>query len=174
LATIKGVTIRLLNGADAQAYRAIRLDALRTAPDAFASSFEEESARPIETFQQRLDGKQGGFTFGAIAAGSGEIVGTAGGVREDRLKTRHKLLLVGVYVQPAWRGKRLGEHLIDRVLQHARELGDIRLVQLKVAIDNRPACALYERMGFSVFGIERKAILLDGRYVDEELRAIEL
>jgi ribosomal protein S18 acetylase RimI-like enzyme len=77
-------------------------------------------------------------------------------------------------VQPAWRGKRLGEHLIDRVLQHARELGDIRLVQLKVAIDNRPACALYERMGFSVFGIERKAILLDGRYVDEELRAIEL
>lgn len=173
MATIKGVTIRLLNGADAQAYRAIRLEALRTAPDAFASSFEEESARPIETFQQRLDGKQGGFTFGAIA-GSREIVGTAGGVREDRLKTRHKLLLVGVYVQPAWRGKRLGEHLIDRVLQHARELGDIRLVQLKVAIDNRPACALYERMGFSVFGIERKAILLDGRYVDEELRAIEL
>jgi RimJ/RimL family protein N-acetyltransferase len=171
LATIKGVTIRLLNGADAQAYRAIRLEALRTAPDAFASSFEEESARPIETFQQRLDGKQGGFTFGAIAAGSGEIVGTAGGVREDRLKTRHKLLLVGVYVQPAWRGKRLGEHLIDRVLQHARELGDVRL---KVAIDNRPACALYERMGFSVFGIERKAILLGGRYMDEELRAIEL
>ncbi len=173
MATIKGVTIRLLNGADAQAYRAIRLEALRTAPDAFASSFEEESARPLETFRQRLDGKQGGFTFGAIA-GSGEIVGTAGGVRKDRLKTRHKLLLVGVYVQPAWRGKRLGEHLIDRVLQHARELGDIKLVQLKVAIDNRPACALYERMGFSVFGIERKAILLDGRYMDEELRAIEL
>ena len=170
----RGITIRALTAADAQAYRVIRLEALHSAPDAFASSFKEESVRPLETFRQRLDGSQGGFTFGAIADASGEIVGTAGGVREDGLKTRHKLLLVGVYVQPAMRGQQLGERLIGRVLQHARELGDIRVVQLKVACDNHPARALYERMGFSVFGIERKAIRLDGRFIDEELRAIEI
>ena len=170
--TGEGIIIRALTGADAEAYRTIRLEALRQAPDAFASSYEEESARPIEIFQERLVGKFGGVTFAAIV--DGEIAGTAGGVREDRLKTRHKLLLVGVYVRPAWRSRGLGERLVERVLQHARELGDIRVVQLKVACDNRPASALYERLGLTVYGIERKAIKLGERFIDEELRAIEL
>jgi ribosomal protein S18 acetylase RimI-like enzyme len=95
-------------------------------------------------------------------------------VRESRQKTRHKLLLVGVYVRPAWRGRGLGERLVGRVLQHARELGDIRVVQLKVACDNRAACALYDRMGFKVYGIEHKAIRLGNRFVDEELRELEI
>jgi RimJ/RimL family protein N-acetyltransferase len=166
------ITIRALAAADAEAYRAIRLEALHQAPDAFASSYEEESARPLEVFQERLAGKFGGITFAAIV--DGEIAGTAGGVREDRLKTRHKLLLVGVYVRPGYRGHGLGERLVERVLQHARELGDIRVVQLKVACDNRPASALYERMGLTVYGIERRAIKLGERLIDEELRAIEL
>ena len=170
----QGIIVRALGAADAEAYREIRLEALRQAPDAFASSYEEESARPIEVFRDRLAGKFGGIVFGAFADGASEIAGTAGGVREDRLKTHHKLLLVGVYVRPIHRGRGLGERLVGRVLQHARELGDIRVVQLKVAIDNRPACALYERMGLSVYGIERKAIKLDGRYIDEELRALEI
>jgi ribosomal protein S18 acetylase RimI-like enzyme len=90
------------------------------------------------------------------------------------VKTSHKLLLVGVYVRPVYRGRALGERLVERVLQYARELGDIAVVQLKVACDNRAACALYERMGLSVYGIERKAIRLGARFIDEELRAIEL
>jgi RimJ/RimL family protein N-acetyltransferase len=167
----RGITIRPLTGADVEAYRAIRLEALRLEPDAYASSYQEEAARP-EIFRERLAGKFGGTTFGAFSGE--EIVGTAGGVREDRLKTRHKLLLVGVYVRPAFRGLGLGEKLVGRVLQHARELGDVAVVQLKVAVDNRPARALYERMGLRVYGIERRAIKIDGRFIDEELRAIEL
>ena len=167
----RGITIRALTPADVEAYRAIRLEALRLEPDAFASSYEEESARP-EIFRERLEGKFGGTTFAAFVGG--EIAGTAGGVREDRLKTRHKFLLVGVYVRPAYRGKGLGEKLVGRVLQFARELGDVAIVQLKVAIDNRAACALYERMGLSVYGIERRAIKIGERLIDEELRAIEL
>ena len=172
MSTGQGIIIRALSAADAEAYRAIRLEALQPAPDAFASSHEEESARPLEVFQERLAGEFGGITFAAFV--DGEIAGTAGGVREDRLKTRHKLLLVGVYVRPAWRGRSLGEQLVGRVLQHARELGDIRIVQLKVACDNRPACALYERLGLTIYGIERRAIKLGERFIDEELRAIEL
>ncbi len=168
----RGISIRALAGVDVEAYRTIRLEALRLEPDAYASSLEEESAMALETFEGRLTGKFGGTTFGAFAGE--EIVGTAGGVREDRMKTHHKLLLVGVYVRPAWRGRGLGEKLVGRVLQHARESGDISVVQLKVAIDNRPACALYERMGLRVYGIERRAIKVGGRYIDEELRAIEL
>jgi ribosomal protein S18 acetylase RimI-like enzyme len=172
LATGEGIIIRALSAADAEAYRAIRLEALSLVPDAFASSYEEESARPLETFRERLAGKFGGITFAAFVGS--EIAGTAEALREDRLKTRHKLLLVGVYVRPACRGRGLGEMLVGRVLQHARELGDIAIVQLKVACDNRPACALYDRLGLRVYGIERRAIKLGERFIDEELRAIEL
>jgi ribosomal protein S18 acetylase RimI-like enzyme len=77
-------------------------------------------------------------------------------------------------VRAAFRGRGLGERLVARVLQHARELGDVRVVQLKVACDNRAACALYDRMGLTIYGIERKAIKLGERFIDEELRAIEL
>jgi RimJ/RimL family protein N-acetyltransferase len=170
----RGITIRALTAADAEAYRAVRLEALRLEPDAFASSYDEESERPLEIFRERLEGKFGGITFGAFVDGSDEIAGTAGGVREERMKTRHKLLLVGVYVRPAYRGRGLGEKLVGRVLQHARESGDISVVQLKVAIENRPACALYERMGLKIYGIERRAIKVDGRYIDEELRSLEI
>src|SRR5690349_1819929 len=97
VSTRRGISIRVLTPADAKAYRAIRLEALQQEPDAFASSYEEESSRP-KIFRERLEGRFGGTTFGAFAAE--EIVGTAGGVREDRLKTRHRLLLVGVYVRP--------------------------------------------------------------------------
>src|SRR5689334_2437393 len=85
----RGITIRALTSADVEAYRAIRLEALRLEPEAYASSYQEESSRP-EIFRERLEGKLGGTTFGAFAAE--EIVGTAGGVREDRLKTRHNRL----------------------------------------------------------------------------------
>ena len=168
----RGIVVRALGAADAEAYREIRLEALRLEPDAFASSYEEESARPLDMFRDRLTGKLGGIVFGAFV--DGEIAGTAGGVREDRLKTRHILLMVGVYVRPMHRGRGLGERLVGRVLQHARELGDIRVVQLKVAMENRPACALYERMGLTVYGIERKAIRIGERFIDEELRALEI
>ncbi len=170
----RGIVVRALGAADAQAYREIRLEALQQEPDAFASSWEEEKARPLEVFRERLEGRFGGIVFGAFdAAGpGGGIAGTAGGVREDRLKLRHKLLLVGVYVRPSHRGRGLGERLVGRLIQHARELGDIRVIQLKVAIENRPAVALYDRMGFRVYGIEHRAIRLGERYVDEELREL--
>jgi len=48
------------------------------------------------------------------------------------------------------------------------------VVRLGVGCDNHAARALYEPMGFKVYGIERKALKIGGRFIDEELRAIEI
>ena len=101
-------------------------------------------------------------------------MGTAGCYAEAAIKTAHKLLLVGMYVRPDYRRHGLGARLVERILRHAREIGGIAVVQLGVACDNQPARTLYERMGFKVYGIERKALKIDGRFLDEELRAVEI
>jgi ribosomal protein S18 acetylase RimI-like enzyme len=108
------------------------------------------------------------------AAGPTSLVGTAGCYLDDTLKSRHKLHLVGMYVRPAHRRLGLGAKLVERVLRHAREIGGIVVVQLGVACDNHAARALYDRLGFKVYGIERKALKIGERFIDEELRAIEI
>ena len=170
------LTIRALTAADLESYRDIRLEGLRLSPEAFGSSYEEEIARPDEEFARRL--AQGpGAMFGAFdphASGPASLSGTAGCYLDNGLKSRHKLHLVGMYVRPAYRQLGLGAKLVERVLVHARKIGGIVMVQLGVGCDNYAARALYDRLGFKVYGIERKALKIGERFIDEELRAIEI
>ena len=170
------MSIRELTPADLESYRDIRLEGLRLSPEAFGSSYEEEVVRPAVELVRRLSQKPGAM-FGAFVAGAGglaSLVGTAGCYVENGIKTAHKLQLVGMYVRPDFRQRGIGGRLVERVLRHAREIGGIAVVQLGVACDNHPARALYERLGFKVYGIERKALKIDGRFLDEELRAFEI
>ena len=54
---------RPLTELDAEAYRSIRFEALQTAPEAFASSYEEEKELPVDAFKARLKGEDS-VTFG--------------------------------------------------------------------------------------------------------------
>ena len=176
MANAPAFSIRELTPADLESYRDIRLEGLRLSPDAFGSSYEEEVARPAADFLSRLSQRPGAM-FGAFFDGNrGDeiLAGTIGCYAETSIKTAHKLFLVGMYVRPAHRRRGLGAKLVERVLSHARSIGGIAVVQLGVACDNQPARALYERMGFKVYGIERKALKVNGRFLDEELRAIEI
>jgi ribosomal protein S18 acetylase RimI-like enzyme len=170
------LSIRELTLADASGYRDIRLEGLRLAPEAFGSSYEEEISRGDEEFARRITGRPG-IMFGGFepgAAGAAGLVGTAGCYCDNAVKSRHKLHLVGMYVRPVYRGRGLGARLIERILQHARQIGGIAVVQLGVGCDNHAARALYDRMGFKTYGIERKALKIGERFIDEELRAIEI
>lgn len=157
-------------------YRDIRLEGLRLSPEAFGSSHEEEASRDDEEFARRLE-RPPGIMFGAFdgdVAGLASLVAIAGCYCDNTLKSRHKLLLVGMYVRPAYRRLGLGARLIGRIMQHARNTEGVAVIQLGVACDNHAARELYEKMGFAVYGIERKALKVDGKFIDEELRAIEI
>jgi len=52
-----------------------------------------------------------------------------------------------VYVDPEWRGRGVFRALWERILEEAREAGDVTEVRLYVERDNRPAREVYERMG---------------------------
>lgn len=164
------LAIRPLTSADATAYRALRLQALRDHPDAFGASYEDEAARSLEMTARRLDGGPTNCVFGAIV--EDDLVGTAGFVVPDRsAKSRHKGLLVGVHVAPAHRGRAIGRALVAAVIAHAR--GHVVLLQAAVGVTNAPALRLYESLGFRQYGREEKALRVDGVFVDEALIVLD-
>jgi RimJ/RimL family protein N-acetyltransferase len=161
------IQIRRLTPADAALYRDIRLEGLRSDPEAFGSTFETENARPPTFFSERLDGSA---SFGAFDESG--IVGIAGLLIREGRKEAHKGLLVGMYVRPSARRAGVGRRLVETIIEFAHQR--VELIQLAVVSDNEPARRLYERLGFLVYGIERKALKQDGRYYDEVLMAKDL
>jgi ribosomal protein S18 acetylase RimI-like enzyme len=61
--------------------------------------------------------------------------------------------LEDVYVEDAARGHGLGEALVVAGLERARERG-CRRIELDVNEENKPALALYEKLGFSSYAEE--------------------
>lgn len=155
-------TIRRLVEADAELWRAIRLEALQNAPVAFGQTYAQAAAKPLDYFRQGTAG-----TNPIFAAIAGETaVGSAALAIQDGSKRAHKADLWGMYVAPAHRGTKLGVRLIEAAFDHARVTG-VTQVHLHVVSDNSAAYLLYRRMGFMPYGVEPRALRHDGRYHDE-------
>lgn len=74
---------------------------------------------------------------------------------------------------PEFRGRGLGRRLIEAALEQARERDFLR-VELSVHADNVAAIALYEKVGFATEGVLRRAVHIDGRFIDTISMAILL
>ncbi len=162
--------IRRLEPADAPAYRVARLDALRLHPEAFGSDYEDESRYSLDDFA-RLLSPPPGVTLGAFV--DGRVVGIAGVHVQPKLKQRHKGYLYGVYVEAAYRRAGLARALIAMVIAEARR-GGLNLLQLSVTAGNQAARRLYVEFGFHTYGVEHRALLVNGVYYDEELMELTL
>lgn len=162
--------IRRLTTADAAALRELRLRALRECPDAFTSSYEEEAPRPLEDSARRLANPDIAF-WGAWEGDA--LVGMVGLDRETRAKNRHKATVVAMYVAPGQAGRGAGRALLDALVAHARSEGLSQLV-LTVTEGNARATRLYERAGFRSFGVEPRAIRVNGRDLGKNHMALAL
>jgi GNAT superfamily N-acetyltransferase len=103
------INFRQLTPADAAFYRAIRLAGLKDSPEAFGSTFEAETGKPLAWFFDRLSASR---IFGAVRGR--EILGTAGFAIRDGEKEAHKGLLWGMYVRPDARGTGIAHRLSKR------------------------------------------------------------
>ena len=74
----------------------------------------------------------------------------------------------GMFVKEDARGTGLAEAMVGAVLDHAQ--GKVEQILLSVIEENERARRFYEKMGFEPFGLERRALKIDGRYYDEEFR----
>ncbi len=125
---------------DWQAMREIRLQALRDAPDAFASTYAKELAFEPAEWHRRA-ARDGSFL--AFLPG-GELAGLAGGFEQEPGVVE----LVSMFVRPQARGHGVGEALVDAVAAWAKNR-NAASVHLWVTETNKPALRLYERCGFT-------------------------
>lgn len=105
-----------------------------------------------------------------VAVDNGAVVGWCDVVRKQWDVQRHSGVL-GMGLRPTHRGRGLGKALLTTTLAAARAEQFIR-TELTVYVDNAPAIALYERVGFQREGVIAKCALLAGRYVDALLMAL--
>jgi ribosomal protein S18 acetylase RimI-like enzyme len=159
--------VRLLRGADAAAFQALRLEALAGHPSAFAAAYDEEAGLPLAEVARRLDQ---GLVFGAFA--NGALAGTAGLAIPARAKKRHKGDLWGVYVREGARGQGLGRQLVEAVIGHAR--GRVEQLHATVTTGNHAAHELYRSLGFQTYGREPRGLKVGDACIDQELLVLLL
>jgi len=162
--------IRRLTDLDAESYRQLRHEALEREPQAFTESAAEHQAVTLETIRDRLVTAADNFVLGAFI--DRQLIGMAGFFRRRGEKIRHRGEIWGVYVSEECRGKGVGRALLAELIGLVRLLPGIEQVALAVSCENSGAKALYESLGFEVYGCERRALKFSNGYVDEELMVL--
>ena len=144
-----GTEVALLTPDDWRTFKDLRLTALAEAPYAFGSTLERELALEEGDWRQRL-ARRAQF----VVSAGGSSVGTAAGARSQDGTSAD---LISMWVDPAWRGRGVGDLLVRDVLAWAerKRIGEVRLW---VTDGNRRAERLYRRHGFVPSG-ERQLVL---------------
>ena len=145
------VLVRETVADDWQALRDIRLEALRDAPTAFGSTYEQETERGEAHWRDRI-ARGGTFLAFIPEVSATEPAGLIGGYQEDPVTVE----LVSMYGRPRARGRGVGEALVAAVIDWAGQR-NAAAVRLWVTETNAPALALYERCGFALTG-ERQPV----------------
>jgi ribosomal protein S18 acetylase RimI-like enzyme len=162
--------IRRVTEDEAEALWALRIRAVSEHPRHFGSSAEEDAALPIDEVRRRIAAAP---ILGAFDD-SGSIVAMAGIYLDSRQKQRHRGHVWGVYVAPEVRGRGVGRRLMLAIIDAARALRAVELLQLTVSTPAIEALALYESLGFRIYGTEERALKIDGEYVDEHYMVLML
>ncbi|WP_335870360.1 GNAT family N-acetyltransferase [Bacillus sp. 2205SS5-2] len=162
-----------LTPAHAEEYWSLRLEALTTNPHAFLMTYDEAIQRtnPINQTKERLQNKNN-YTYGAFA--ENELIGVVTLLRETHPKMMHRATIFAMYVTQKKRGLGVGAALLASVIQEANCIPGLKKINLSVTSGNSEAKRLYQKLGFSVYGLDPKAQLVDNHYFDEELMTLLL
>jgi len=162
--------IRRLGEGDVEEFTRIRGEALRLEPHSFGSSYEEFEQN-IHEMKNRLKAEPDSFVLGCFAP---QLAGIVGFMRHRNLKNRHKGFIWGMYVRADHRGHRLGRRLMAAAISECRTIGGIEEITLTVVTSNEAARQLYLSLGFTIYGVEKRALKVGATYLDEELMCLAL
>lgn len=158
-------SIRRLTEKDVDIFREMRLEALRTEPEAYASSAADWEKLTADEWRTRLAQNSVFAAFWDDAP-----VGIMGLMRQSASKMAHRATLIMVYVRAEARGTGIARALLEAVKSFAKDNG-IRQIELAVSAENPVAANFYKRVGFSQIGCVPGGFLHEGREIDDIMMA---
>ena len=141
------MTIRHLTTSDWKIFKSIRLEALKTDPQAFGSTFKDESTKE-ETYWKAcindgIRGSQPSVIFCAFH--DDRPFGVIFAFRDQRFdEVAH---LAGLWVKPAFRGQKIATKLLQAALEWSKKQ-HFEQAKLWNNVRNTTAQTLYEKEGF--------------------------
>jgi GNAT superfamily N-acetyltransferase len=139
--------IRVLPQSDFARFKALRLDALKSEPDAFGETFEDAARLSDREWSDKLSNTLSSGDVIFVAEVGGEFVGMCG-VGEDRGR-RGCGFVWGVFVKKPYRKSGAGSRLMDAAEAWALGRG-FGGVNGWVAAPNDDAIRFYRRRGYEV------------------------
>ena len=142
----------------------MRLEALRSEPAAFSSSYEETLAWSDDDWRRRLANDH---RLHLLAKVQNRPVGIVGGYLGSDEGDESVAVVFGMYVTREHRGRGIGRLLLTSLIDRLSAFPQISTIRLWVTQTQDPARALYESMGFRIVGKTDDGIVIDGQQYDE-------
>lgn len=143
------------------------------AEDAMLCRGRKATLKEEEEFKKsQLSAKRKNIGFLLVAKVDGKIAGSTGADREKVDKGRDNVSL-GLAIAKEYRGIGLGKALLGLNIKTAKKLLKPKNIFLSVLGPNKPAKALYMKLGFREFAVFPRWILHDGKYVDQIYMKLE-
>jgi GNAT superfamily N-acetyltransferase len=110
--------------------------------------------------------------FVALESASKAMVGHVC-LKSSKLRTALHRCDLGLGVELAWRGRGLGERLMQTAIEFVRQQ-NLHWIQLSTFSHNLPAQALYRKLGFREIGFVRDCFRIGEQSIDDVLMALSL
>lgn len=162
--------LRPLEHDDIDSYVRLRREALEDAPFAFGASPSQDRLSDPAFIEAALQDP----SQTTLCAFDPELVGVVSVVWERRLKELHKAHIYAMYVAPGTRGRGVGRKLMETAIELARSESGTSQLHLEVSDSATQARALYESLGFVVWGVEPHALKIGDRSVSQHHMVLEL
>lgn len=100
-----------------------------------------------------------------VAEAGGRVIGVAD-CRGGKLRANRHTAHLGISLHKDWRERGIGTAMMNSMVEWARGTGIISRIELEVFAQNARAIHVYEKCGFQIEGVRRRAFLKDGEYID--------
>lgn len=147
-------------------YKNLFLEALKTEPTAFLTSFEEKINDSDSTWKEWAKKSIPNMLF---CLDDNKPIGQVGYFIGSHLKEKHVATIWGMYVNPNYRGKKLGKQLLSQLIKEISINPEISKIKLGVNADQTAAYKLYTSLGFRKSGRLVSELKVGNKYYDEIL-----
>ena len=142
------VNIRILNKNDVNEFRELRLKGLKLM-QLLSGLHMKENGFTLEKFKTRLEESDSKFVVGGFDDGS--LVCIATFIRKDGEKDKHKSMLVGMYCSKEYRGTGIAKNVVEFILEKARNLEGLKIINLMVVSENLRAKAFMSHLVLKIW-----------------------